>query len=159
MSETACGCWGRMRLLWCLWLQIVVIRMTSLWLLVTSVKCHLPAWGWPFAAHEVGTSPECVWIKSYCCSILFIYLFNGAANGYAFSHIMRTWLWITYWIWKEAAVVSFMYYPGICLEVLRKIMNNLRIDGLRAEIWTRFSQIRSRSGSHSAATSALTTHM
>jgi hypothetical protein len=38
-------------------------------------------------------------------------------------------------MWKEAVVAQLRYYPGICLEGLRKTTKtSVRIAGLRAEI-------------------------
>jgi hypothetical protein len=36
-------------------------------------------------------------------------------------------------IWKEEVVVNLRYYPGICLEELRKITRNLRQDSLSTD--------------------------
>jgi hypothetical protein len=37
-------------------------------------------------------------------------------------------------MWKEAVVAELRYYPGVCLEGLRKTTKSLRIAGFQAEI-------------------------
>jgi hypothetical protein len=38
--------------------------------------------------------------------------------------------------WREWPWPNLRYYPGICLDGLRKTMKHLRIAGLQAKIWT-----------------------
>jgi hypothetical protein len=70
-------------------------------------------------------------------------LFNNAFSAVQF-HLMKRWYVNDKleMMWKERSWPHLRYYPGIFLVWLRKtIKSSVRMDGLRAEIWTRISRI------------------
>jgi hypothetical protein len=87
--------------------------------------------------------------RLYCCTdksslnsdhdhMLFIFgLFNGAFSA-IYNFELKDDRWIMTWkvFGRMRSWPDTRYYPGICLEGLRKTTNELRIVGVRAEIWT-----------------------
>ena len=61
------------------------------------------------------------------------------------------------WAWKEVVVACLRRDTKICLSGLEEVAKtSVKIAGLRAEIWTRYLQVRSWSGKQWAATFGFT---